>query len=546
MSTPPSLGTGSFKLTEAQIAATTVCAGPQRHTAIDGGARAGKTFLYTKLMFGRAIRSSGSNHVALRLRTNAARASLVAQTIPKMLRLCYPSIAEDVRWRSAQGYYELPNDSRVWIDGLDEDKRIEKILGREFSTIFFNECSQIPWSTIELVLTRLAEVSKDDETGLIKIQRAWFDLNPPSKAHWSYRLFYQHRDPGNDDRPVEHPEDYAVFKINPVDNQENLDPEYLRALARMPERTKKRFYYGQYSEAIAGQLWNEEMIAACQISPADIPAMQSIVVAIDPSGAEHEADEDHDEIGIIVAGLGVDGDGYVLDDLTLLAGPGEWGKIGVAAAKKWAADFIVAEKNFGGAMVEFVIKTANPGIPVRMVDASRAKHVRAEPVSALYDVKDEKGRYKPRIHHVTDQYDAEKFRKLESQLCGFGPLGYTGERSPNNADALVWAITKLMIEGTADQWIQHYKELALKAHTDSDVKDKPKLPFHAHAEDETSAKSEESNLSEAYNRAFNGVYSVKAEQSAAERCAWCHKPIEPGQKTKSDGTDHWHFACGAS
>ena len=160
-------------------------------------------------------------------------------------------------------------------------------------------------------------------------------------------------------------------------------------------------------------------------------------VAVDASGASSEEDIGAAEIGIVVAALGQDGHGYVLADLSCREGPAVWGKRVAAAAATYKADCVVAEKNFGGEMVRFVIKTANPKLRVLMVTASRGKSVRAEPVSALYG----DDTTPPKVHHV------ERFPMLEEQLCGFTTMGYEGEESPDRADALVWALTELMLFG---------------------------------------------------------------------------------------------------
>ena len=109
-----------------------------------------------------------------------------------------------------------------------------------------------------------------------------------------------------------------------------------------------------------------------------------VVVAVDPSGASSRDDERGDEIGIVVAARGADGDAYVLADRSLRDAPAVWGRVAVQAYHDFDADRIVAEENFGGEMVRFVIRAADPNLPVQMISASRGKVLRAEPVSALY------------------------------------------------------------------------------------------------------------------------------------------------------------------
>ena len=160
--------------------------------------------------------------------------------------------------------------------------------------------------------------------------------------------------------------------------------------------------------------------------------MQRIVVAVDPSGTSGE--DEGDSIGIVVAGRGVDGRGYVLADRSCKLSPAGWGRRVVDAYHEFRADRIVAERNFGGAMVEHVIRTTDRGVSYREVTASRGKVVRAEPVAALYE--------QGRVSHVG------AFGALEDQCCQIGADGYAGEGSPDRADALVWALTELMVSGS--------------------------------------------------------------------------------------------------
>jgi phage terminase large subunit-like protein len=159
--------------------------------------------------------------------------------------------------------------------------------------------------------------------------------------------------------------------------------------------------------------------------------MIRVVIAVDPSGCEGDEDTRSDEIGIVVVGLGTDGKGYLLHDYSGHYGPSTWAKIVADAFINHLADSVVAEANYGGAMVKHTIATANDKIPVKMVTATRGKVVRATPVAALYDVKAQK------IKHVGF------FPEIEEQMCGFYPDGYKGLKSPDRCDALIWAITEL-------------------------------------------------------------------------------------------------------
>src|SRR6266571_8370367 len=128
-------------LTERQEEANKFLAAPGRHKGLYGGARAGKTFLICRAICARAIRFAGSRHAILRLRANAVRAAISLDTLPKVMRLCFPGVVMDEH--RMDGFFEFPhNGAQVWVGGLDDKERVEKILGQEYASMFLNECSQ--------------------------------------------------------------------------------------------------------------------------------------------------------------------------------------------------------------------------------------------------------------------------------------------------------------------------------------------------------------------------------------------------------------------
>jgi phage terminase large subunit-like protein len=416
-----------FKLTAKQQEAWSLLAGDSTHIMLFGGSRSGKTFLLCRAVAMRAMKAAQSRHCILRFRFNHVKQSVVLDTWPKMMALCFPGVEAPVN--RTDWYARFPNGSEVWFGGLDEKERVDNILGKEYSTIYLNECSQIPQSSRDTALTRLAQSVVQDVDGQPLTPRMYYDCNPPTKAHWSYRLFVRKEDLDTK-RALNNPADYTYFQINPADNQENLAAGYLNTLQSLGARYRKRFLLGEFSDATDNSLFDDATIDKWRVTDADnLPDMLRVVVAVDPSGSGDKDNADNDAIGIIVAGLGTDGNGYCLEDLTVKAGPATWGKVAVDAFDRWQANVIVAEQNFGGDMVRFVIQSARMGVPYKSVTASRGKHVRAEPVSSLCDTG------KVRM--------AGYFRDLEDELVGFTVNGYVGEKSPNRADAFVWAFTEL-------------------------------------------------------------------------------------------------------
>lgn len=394
-----------------------------------GGSRSGKTFIECRASAFRAIAAKRSRHAILRFRFNAVKHAVVLDTFPKMMEVCFPSIDYEVN--RTDWYARLQNDSEVWFGGLDDKERTEKILGQEYATLQFNECSQIPYSSVVIARTRLAQLCRYEHEGMAGTLRlkALYDENPPSMGHWSYREFVQRIEPESG-KPLLNPADYAMLFMNPDDNRENLPADYIASLEAMPARMRDRFLYGKFASITDNALWSVETIDRWRSLPAHgLPDMQRVVVAVDPSGSGDEDNASNDEIGIVVAGLGMDGNGYVLEDLTCKTGPKGWGTVATTAYDRHSADLIVGEGNFGGDMVRFVVQAAKPNVPFKKVTASRGKAVRAEPISALT----EQGRIR----------FAGTFPRLEDELCSFTTAGFLGDRSPNRADAFVWAMSEL-------------------------------------------------------------------------------------------------------
>lgn len=424
----------SFHLTPKQDEAQAICAGHATHIMLFGGSRSGKTFLHTRNVVFRALKAPKSRHAILRFRFNHVKASVVLDTFPKVMSLAFPGVAYHVD--KSDWYASLPGESQIWFGGLDDKERTEKILGQEHATIYLNECSQIPQNSRDMAATRLAQLvqthMENRVPGMLK-PRMYYDCNPPSKAHWTYRMFVQKQDP--DSRmALSHPDDYVSFQMNPKDNEENLAPGYIDTLSSLSPRLRKRFLTGEFADANPNQLFSDEMIEKWRVLNDDLPDFVRVVIAVDPSGSGDVDNADNDAIGIVVAALGTDGNAYLLEDLTVKAGPATWGKVAVDGYDRHDGDCIVGEINFGGAMVEATIQTARRTqgqrkVPYKGVHASRGKAVRAEPIAALYE--------QGKVRHVG------YFRELEDELSGFSTVGYVGDDSPNRADAAIWALTEL-------------------------------------------------------------------------------------------------------
>ena len=427
----------AFQLTVAQDHAMDALISDATHCALGGGSRSGKTFLLVRAVLIRAIKAPQSRHAIFRFRFNSIKASVIYDTLPKVLQLCFPELPGlEAMLNKTDWFLTLPNGSEVWFGGLDDKERTEKILGQEFATLYFNECSQIPWQSVILALTRLAQ-----KTTNLRL-KAYYDFNPPSKKHWTYLRFVERKDPLTK-QPEKYQTDFAFYLINPMDNKENLDPGYLRMLEGLPEKARNRFLLGRFADDTEGALWTEEVLQTNRRlgQEGTLPEWLRVIVAVDPSGCSGDEDERSDEIGITVTALGTDNHGYLLEDLSGRYSPEEWGEIAVNAFRRHKADRIVGEKNYGGDMVRACIHAVDADIPYKEVNATRGKVIRAEPISLLYE--------QGKMHHVG------YYPELEDQLCGMTMSGYQGLRSPDRGDSLIWGFTELfpgLTEKAEDDW----------------------------------------------------------------------------------------------
>lgn len=231
------------------------------------------------------------------------------------------------------------------------------------------------------------------------------------------------------------------------DNRANLAKSYIEGMTRMEgTRLGRQELHGEILEDVAGANWTLEMIERGRIVLAKVPPLRRVVVGVDPAVtnvaiAEQERQLESGgkarklsgaETGIVAVGLGVDGHAYVLGDFSLMGSPLVWARRVVEAYQTHKASRVVAEKNNGGDLVESNVRTVMPNIPLKLVFAKDGKITRAEPVSSLYE------RTPTMVHHVG------VFPDLEEQM-----LTYTGnpkETSPDRMDALVWALTELMLD----------------------------------------------------------------------------------------------------
>lgn len=388
-----------------------------QHALMYGGSRSGKTFIAVRNMILRGLKKS-SCHLIVRKHFNDVKRAIFHKTFPDVMKACFPGV--EYKWNKQDWFVTIygPDGiaSQIWLGGISDEKRAEKILGNEYSTIFANECSQIPYESIILLRSRLAETAGHK-------LRFYYDLNPSGKKHWTYQEFVLGLVPGTKKKSKLQT---GYILINPIDNLDNLDPDYLDLLDTFPDRLRARFLKGLYLSEIEGALWTDQMITDAQCVQATEPI--KTVIAVDPAVTNTE---NSDETGIIPCSIDEFGTGIIHDDLSGKFSTGTWAQRAVNAYHLYDANCIVAEVNQGGDLVEDAIHNIDPTIKVIKVRASKGKFARAEPVSQLYEDR------QLRVRHE------KQMPELEEQLTEWVPLN--SKKSPDRLDALVWGLTYLML-----------------------------------------------------------------------------------------------------
>jgi phage terminase large subunit-like protein len=225
----------------------------------------------------------------------------------------------------------------------------------------------------------------------------------------------------------------VVVRGTTYENEPNLAPGFIEAIKRRYENTRigRQEILGEVLNDTPGALWQIDWLDRDRVTEAP-KELRRIVVAVDPAVSNNEGS---DETGIIVCGVGQNGHGYVLEDLSGRYAPHEWAARAVAAFRRHRADRVVIEANQGGLMASETLRTQDRALPIKAVHASRGKVTRAEPIATLYE--------QGRVHHVGT------FPQLEDQLTSFtsdfdrSSAGF----SPDRLDALVWGFSELLIRG---------------------------------------------------------------------------------------------------
>ena len=381
-----------------------------RYKGAYGGRASGKSNFFAEGVVERCIRFSGTRVVCIREVQKSLRESVKLLIEDKV-----ESMGVSGSFKCLQDSIITPGSGVVLFQGM-ADHTAESIKSLEgFDIAYAEEAQTLTDRSIEFLRPTIRKDPKDGRPG----SELWFSWNPRHASDPVDRML----------RGANLPKDAVVVRTNYRDMQSaGFFPKVMEE-ERLYDFTNNQQRYahiwdGEYEPSAVGAIFDRQTIADNRRMEA--PALGRIVVAVDPAVS---AEAMSDETGIVVCALGSDGRGYVIGDYSMKGAPETWASQAIAAYDLHDADAIVAEVNQGGDMVESTIKAVRNSVRVIKVRATRGKHVRAEPISALYKL--------GRISHVGS------WPVLEQQLCLMTAEGYDGTGSPDRVDALVWGFTAL-------------------------------------------------------------------------------------------------------
>ena len=406
-----------------------------RHTLLLGGGQSGKTFIAIRALILRALTYPRSRHLALRLHRVTAEKYLWRQKLVEVVDKCFEGVAFE--YNHSRMILTCPNESTLWMGGLDEGEKSDGLMGSGWNTLLFDEANEMLPEGMQKARTRLSPKTKSADGTRYCINRSFATVNPTYKTHHLYRTYVEKFDIFNGlPMSEEQASMYNWCRINPCDNLENLSDDYIRELESLSPVNRKRFLEGEWSEESKDALFKAADINRNRVKTfAEVEAINfdKIVIGVDPSVSSGAT---ADMTGIVVVGWTrpkssdrrSSGQYYLLDDRSIRGTPDEWAQAVYDAYTHWKADLVVGEANNGGDLVEKNIRSVSRVIPYKKVWASRGKAIRAQPVAA--------------ICARGDLHVAVSLPELEGEMVGWNPD--SGEPSPNRLDAMVWGVTEVM------------------------------------------------------------------------------------------------------
>jgi len=377
---------------------------PSRYKALYGGRGSAKSHFFAEAMIGNAVNNKGFRAVCIREVQRSLKESSKRLLEDKITALGFSKMFTVLNDR-----IDTPGGGTIIFQGM-QDHTSESVKSLEnFTVSWCEEAQTLSPKSLEMLRPTIRAPGSE----------LWFNWNPRNASD-PVDVFFRGMTP---------PDDAIISRINYDQNKyfpDELEAERLHDYHNNPARYA-HIWLGEYEPSVVGAIWDRQTLHENRRSEA--PELRRIVVAVDPAVTTAETGKDPNETGIIVAGVGEDRRGYVLEDFSGHGTPHQWASKAIAAYDKHEADSVVIEVNQGGDMVRHTLQSIRPGLPITEVRATRGKHVRAEPISALYSL--------GRISHVGT------FPELENQQCQMTAAGFEGDGSPDRVDALVWAFTEL-------------------------------------------------------------------------------------------------------
>lgn len=374
---------------------------PSRYKALYGGRGSGKSHFFAECMVANAATTNGFRGVCIREVQKSLAESAKRLIEDKIRAMGYGPVFEIKHDR-----IDTPGGGTIIFQGMNQhnSESIKSLEG--FHVAWAEEAATLSETSLRLLRPTMRAPGSE----------LWFSWNPRFAADAVHKFFLGEVPPEN----------AIIRKVNFDENEffpDTLEQERLQDYKNSPDMYA-HVWMGELMPQAMGAIWRMETIHETRRSEA--PTLGRVLVSVDPAVSAETGSDEH---GIVVGGIGEDKRGYLLDDVSCHGGPRDWAERAIATYDRYEADAIVVERNQGGDMVKHTLQSVRPGIKVIEVVATRGKHVRAEPISALYQ--------NNQISHVGT------FPELEVQMCQFTAAGYEGDGSPDRADAMVWLFTEL-------------------------------------------------------------------------------------------------------
>lgn len=391
---------------------------PSRYKGAHGGRGSGKSHFFGELTIEEHLMYPGLRTMCIREVQKSLKESLMLLLSDKIKKMGVESMFNVLTTE-----IKTPGDGLIVFQGM-QDHTADSIKSFEnFNRSLCEESHTLSTRSLELLKPTIRNA------GPAPMAERRFVWNPRSASDPVDLLL----------RGVVPPTNSIVIQSNYMNNPwfpQDMEEERLYDKEHNPDRYA-HIWLGEYEPQAIGAIWTRQVLHENRLHKTEEEARAlcgRIVVSVDPAVTDTETSDHH---GIVVCGLGHDGRGYVLEDASIHGSPNQWATRAVAMYDKWNADAIVYERNQGGDMVLYTLQTVSKNISYIDVWAAKGKHVRAEPISALYSI--------GKISHVGT------FSEMEAQLCKFTRSGYDGDDSPDRAEAMIWGMTELFPDLTQEK-----------------------------------------------------------------------------------------------